>query len=368
MTDDEVNIKETHRESDEGFLTRERVLALTLIAATVIAFYICYRLVHPFLPALAWALALAVIAHPLHGWIARRIRHPNIAAGVAVFIVSVAIIAPTLFVAERLASEGAKGLETMKQESASGRWRAAIERNPSIAPALRWIEGRINVRREVQQAVADFTLRLSSLVTASVRTVIQLLITLFALFYFFRDRRAILDSLRRLVPLSEGKTEKGFASVTDTIYATIYGTLVVALVQGALGGLMFWWLGLPAPFVWGVVMALLAIVPVLGAFVVWVPAAIFLALEGNWGKAAILTGWGLVVIALIDNLLYPILVGKRLRLHTLPVFFAILGGLTLFGASGLILGPVVLAVTAALIDVWRRRTIGGRAAEAGVKS
>lgn len=367
MIDDEVKTKETYRESDNGLLTRERVLALTLIAATVIAFYICYRLVHPFLPALAWALALAVIAHPLHGWIAGRTRHANIAAGLAVFIVSVAIIAPTLFVAERLASEGAQGLEMMKEESETGRWRTAIERNPSLAPVLRWIEGRINVRREVQRAVADFTSRLSSLVTASIRTVIQLLITLFALFYFFRDRQAILGALRKLVPLSEDETEKVFSSVTDTIYATIYGTLVVASVQGTLGGLMFWWLGLPAPFVWGVVMALLAIVPVLGAFVVWVPAAIFLALEGSWGKAAILTGWGLVVIALIDNLLYPILVGKRLRLHTLPVFISILGGLALFGASGLIVGPVMLAVTVALVDVWRRRTMGGHAAEAGVK-
>jgi predicted PurR-regulated permease PerM len=115
------------------------------------------------------------------------------------------------------------------------------------------------------------------------------------------------------------------------------------------------------------VMALVAVVPVLGAFVVWVPAAIFLALEGNWGKAAILTGWGVVVVGLIDNLLYPALVGKRLRLHTLPVFFSILGGLALFGASGLILGPVTLAVTAALIDVWRRRTTGGHAADAGIE-
>jgi predicted PurR-regulated permease PerM len=129
---------------------------------------------------------------------------------------------------------------------------------------------------------------------------------------------------------------------------------------------MFWWLGLPAPLLWGAIMALLAIVPVLGAFVVWVPAALYLALSGNWGKALILTAWGGIVIALIDNLLYPVLVGKRLRLHTLPVFIAIVGGIVLFGGAGLILGPVTLALTVALVEVWRRRTAGGRAAEAGV--
>ena len=197
--------------------------------------------------------------------------------------------------------------------------------------------------------------------------VVELLITLFTLFFFFRDRRAVLRAVRSLVPLSEAETDKVFLRVADTVYATIYGTIVVAVVQGALGGLIFWWLGLPAPLLWGAVMGLLAIVPVLGPFVVWVPAAIFLALEGSWGKALILTAWGVLVIATIDNLLYPALVGKKLRLHTLPVFFAILGGLALFGASGLILGPVTLAVTVALLEVWRRRTAGGRAAEEGVK-
>jgi predicted PurR-regulated permease PerM len=114
---------------------------------------------------------------------------------------------------------------------------------------------------------------------------------------------------------------------------------------------------------WGVAMGLFAVVPVLGAFVIWVPAALFLALSGSWGKALILTVWGGVIVSLIDNLLYPVLVGKRLRLHTVPVFVALVGGLTLFGAAGLILGPVVLAITVALVDIWRRRTANGRTAE-----
>lgn len=125
---------------------------------------------------------------------------------------------------------------------------------------------------------------------------------------------------------------------------------------------MFWWLGLPAPLLWGAVMALLAVVPVLGAFVVWVPAALFLALNGQMGKALILAGWGIVVIATIDNLLYPVLVGKRLRLHTLLVFIAVVGGLAMFGAVGVVLGPLILALTDAIIEVWRRRTADGHAA------
>jgi predicted PurR-regulated permease PerM len=136
-------------------------------------------------------------------------------------------------------------------------------------------------------------------------------------------------------------------------------------IQGTLGGLMFWWLGLPAPVLWGVVMAVLATVPNLGAFVVWAPAAVGLAFQEEWAKAGILTAWGLIAIGLIDNMLYPFMVGQRIHMHSLPVFFSILGGLYLFGAAGLILGPVVFALTHALLEIWRRRTAAGRAAENG---
>jgi predicted PurR-regulated permease PerM len=142
------------------------------------------------------------------------------------------------------------------------------------------------------------------------------------------------------------------------VQATLYGTVVVAAVQGALGGLIFWWLGLPAPALWGLVTGLLAIVPVLGAFVVWVPTAIFLALDGNWGKALILVAWGAVVVGGIDNLLYPMLVGRRLRLHTIPAFISIVGGLILFGPSGLLLGPLAVTTTVFFLEIWRIRARG----------
>ena len=150
--------------------------------------------------------------------------------------------------------------------------------------------------------------------------------------------------------------DRMFTRVADTVHATIYGTLIVAAVQGTLGGLMFWWLGLPAPVLWGLVMGVLAVVPVLGAFIVWIPAALFLALDGSWGKALILCLWGGVVVGGIDNVLYPILVGNRLKLHTIPAFIAIVGGLIVFGPSGIILGPVILTVTVVLLEIWRSRT------------
>jgi predicted PurR-regulated permease PerM len=358
-----------HEHAPEGgWLSRERALVLVLLVTTALAVYLCYRLALPFLPALAWAVALAVVAHPLHSWLLRRLPRPNLAAGLAVGLVAVAIVGPTLLVTQQLLQEVAKGTAWFQSEAAAEYWRTMLEGHPRLAWGFAWLAAYVDLRGAVERASTTLTAGASTVVTGSVWAVAQLLITFFALFYFFRDRHPALQILRSLVPLSEGETEAVFARVTNTLYATVYGTLVVALVQGLLGGLMFWMLGLPAALLWGTVMAILAVVPVLGAFVVWVPAALFLALTGSWGKALLLAGWGGLVVSLVDNLLYPVLVGERLRLHTLPVFIAIVGGLALFGSAGLLLGPVTLAVTVALVEIWRRRTAGGRTAETGIKA
>jgi len=188
-----------------------------------------------------------------------------------------------------------------------------------------------------------------------VTQVIGLLLTLYFLFYFLRDRRSLVGMLADLLPLSAAETDRLSRRAIDTIHATMYGTVVCAVVQGTLSGLMFWWLDLPAPLLWGVVMGLLAVVPMFGAFIVWIPAAIFLALDGRWGSALILTAWGTLVVGMIDNLLYPMLVGNRLKLHSILSFVSVVGGLIVFGASGLILGPLAVTITLALLETWRTR-------------
>lgn len=352
--------------ADRRWLSHERMLILVLIAATALAFYVCYRLALPFLPAITWALALAVVAHPLHAGILGRINRPNIAAGLAVFIVAVVIVTPGVFLAQRLVRQAGRGVETLKAQTGEGQWPNALGSNPQMARVVGWVEPYLDVRGAAERAANSAGTYLSSIVGGSLWALAQLLITFFALFYLFRDQRIILRTVRALVPLSQSETDRLFSRVSDTIYATFYGTFAVSLVQGVLGGLMFWLLGLPAPLLWGIVMFLLSLIPVLGAPVVWIPAAIFLAVMGSWGKALILTGWGIFVIGTIDNLLYPVLVGDRMRMHTLLVFFSVIGGLALFGASGLVLGPVAIVIATALIDVWRQRTSAGRAVEDGV--
>ena len=218
-----------------------------------------------------------------------------------------------------------------------------------------WIEAEIDFPGTVRSAATWLSATAGAIVKGSLVQALQFCLIFYLLFFLLRDRRAGLEALRSASPLTASEMNHLLLRVGDTIHATIYGTLAVSAIQGLLGGLMFWALGLPAPLLWGVVMALLAIVPVLGAFVVWVPAAIFLVLDGHPGKAMVLAVWGMLVVGTIDNLLRPILMGNRLKLHTVLLFISIIGGLVVFGSPGLILGPMVFTITLVLLELWPHR-------------
>ena len=340
--------------------TRERVLVVVLAIATAVVAWLCWQLAKPFVPALTWALVLAILAHPLHEWLGRRIkRWPSLAAGLAVVAIVVAIALPATLVVRQVGVQAVASVTAARQLFDADRWKLAIERFPRLAPLREWVEREVDVPEKVQEATGEVARGVRGVLQRVVDISMQALITVFLLFYFLRDKRRILRAIERLVPLAPTETEQVRDNVRDTVSAIVFGTIAVAVVQGALGGAMFWWLDLPAPIFWGVVMAVLAILPMFGAALVWVPAALFLAVQGDWDKALLLTGWGTLIVGLIDNLLYPVLVKNRMRMHTVPVFIAVLGGLFAFGATGVVLGPLILAVAIALLDIWRRRRAAG---------
>ena len=339
----------------EDFLTRERILVIVLVMATALTAWLCWRMVEPFVPALTWAVVLAVIAHPLHERILARIRWPGVAATVALVAVSLVIALPTALLAREVGREAVASVDAFHRFADTERWKRALDRVPLVKPVRDWVEREIDARGQVAEASSGVSKSVQGAVAGGVEFVVSLLVTLFLLFFFLRDKWRILATVEGLMPLAPTESAEVVRRLREMISAVVYGTLVVALVQGALGGLIFWWLELPAPLLWGSIMALMAVLPLLGAAVVWVPAAAMLALDGHWEKAMILTAWGALVIGLIDNILIPMLMKNRLHMHTVPVFIAAMGGLLAFGATGIVLGPLVLAVALALIDVWKRR-------------
>lgn len=350
------------RRNDE-WLTRERVLLLVLAGASVLIAWLAWRLIKPFVPSLTWALVLAVLAHPMHEWIAAKLKWPSVSAALAVVLVTIAIALPATLVVRQIGIEAVESAVAVRKLVDADRWKLAIDRFPRLAPLRDWIEREVDVEQQVGDASAQVAKGVRGALQRAVDVSIGVLITLFLLFYFLRDKRRILRVIAQSVPLAPSETAQVRDHIRDTISAVVFGTIAVAVVQGTLGGLMFWWLGLPAPILWGAIMAVLAILPMFGAALIWVPAALFLAIDGQWDKALLLTAWGTAVVGLIDNLLYPLLVKNKLRIHTVPVFIAVLGGLFAFGATGVVLGPLILAVALALVDIWRRRMALGQIEE-----
>ncbi|MBC7755928.1 MAG: AI-2E family transporter [Bdellovibrio sp.] len=326
-----------------------------LFLATGLAVYLCYLMVLPFVPALVWALALAVLFAPLQIWLESKIKYQSLAALLSVLVISGMVIVPVLFVGQQLALQAVSGAQLIEKKVESGDWRRLLNSQPRFAPIVEKIEQHINLPETVKTFTVWVSNSAGSFIKGSIYQLIGFVITIYLLFFFLRDRQSAKQQVANLLPLSSAQSQQLFKQLNDTIHATVYGTLAVAAVQGFLGGLMFWWLGLPAPLLWGVMMSVLAVIPVLGSSVIWLPAAVFLGLEGNWMQSIILVLWGMLVVGTVDNLLRPILVGNRLHQHTLFVFISLVGGLMLFGSSGLILGPVVLAITLFLMSIWSEK-------------
>lgn len=344
-------------------LTRDRLSTITLLILVAAGVVGCFIITAPFLPALTWALALAVVAHPLHTWLEQRIGRPDIASGLSVILITVLLLAPFVLLGHHLGKQATEAYEQLESGTKSGDWLAKLQQVPQAAPVIQWAQENVDIQKELQQIGQSLQRRLGGLVSGTIWGLVQFVITLFLLFYLFRDRKQVMITLRSFLPLSENEADDVLEQVRAMTHATVYGTVVVGLIQGALGGLMFWMLGLGMPLLWGAAMGLMSMIPVLGAFTIWAPAVLVLMLQGETGKAALLAAWGLFVVSSIDNILYPTLVGKEIRLHTVPVFIALIGGLAVFGAPGLVLGPVVLAFTLALVEVLRRRTRGNRSAQ-----
>lgn len=327
--------------------TMPRIGTIVVGAVVLAGAILCLLIASPFDGALTWAMTLAVLFAPLQARLERLLRHDAAAAALTVLIAVAVVAVPSVLVIDRLVRGAIAGAAFLQARIADGTLQPP--------PLLRSAEHIFNLPSLTSQAAGWLSRSGASVLRGSIAQLIEVVLTFYFLFYFLRDRHVALAAIRDLMPLDVAETDLLFRRIVDTIYATIYGTLMVAALQGALAGFMFWALGIAAPLFWGVVMALLSVVPVLGTFVIWIPEAIFLALEGHEVKAAILALWGSLVVGEIDNIVRPILVGNRLRLHTVPVFIAIIGGLILFGMPGFILGPLIVTTTLALFAALRRR-------------
>ena len=327
----------------------QRSFFWALLVATLALLY----LIQHFLQPIFWAALLATLFSSLHKRLCRRLRgHASSSAALVVLLIICSVIVPIVIVASVMLHQASTTIENLSQTPTF-----------DTAEPLRRVQQALRPARKILDRVGIDTDRLvggmSSAAVASGQFIakravtlgqnallfaVQLMTMLYLLFFFLRDGDRLIERLIQVVPMGDDRERRLVAKFAQVATATIKGTLVVACVQGALGGLAFGLFGIPGPVLWGVVMAVLSIVPVLGPAVVWLPAALWLGVSGETGHAVGLVLFGVFVIGLVDNFLRPILVGRDTRLPDYVVLVATFGGIAMLGASGFVIGPIAAAL------------------------
>jgi predicted PurR-regulated permease PerM len=325
--------------------------------------YFAWRIVEPFFAPLAWAAILATVFYPVFQRMARALRRKELASGLACLILSVAIVLPALLVVLLLAGESVAAYKSLQHTIASGvpGKMASIQELPAYQQFLEKLDQMglpkpdfADAAERAFQALSRYLVTSSASILSGLATfVLHFVVMLLGLYYFFLYGPGILHELLTLIPLRPEYQNEIIQKFISIVHATFTGSLVVALVQGAVGGLGFLIFGLPTPLLWGACMALVSLVPVLGTALIWGPVVIYYLLSGAIVKALLMLLYFAGVVGTVDNVLKPILIRRGVEIHTLWVFVGIIGGISVFGFLGLVLGPFLFTVLIVLLDIYK---------------
>ncbi|MGB6241841.1 MAG: AI-2E family transporter [Castellaniella sp.] len=325
---------------------------LLLLAAVSIAFI---SVLMPFYAAIFWGGVLAVIFNPLHRWLLRLLggQRPGLASFLTVLCITLMVILPLLFIAGALANEVA-GLYTRINSGQLNLGQYYEQIVAALPPSVHgWLDSfgvgdLLSIREKLStgalQASQFLAKQAVNIGQNTFQFVVGLGVMLYLLFFLLRDSAKLAPAFMQLVPLHEDHRHKLFQKFATVVRATVKGNIVIAATQGLLGGLMFTFLDIQGALFWGVLMAFLSLLPAVGASLIWVPVAVYFLVTGAWWQGITLTVFGVTVIGLIDNLLRPILVGKDTKMPDYVVLISTLGGLSVFGLNGFVIGPLFAAL------------------------
>lgn len=333
-------------------------------ALLLVLLYGAFQILSPFLIAITCAAILAVLFYPLYAWLLKALRGRASAAALIVIVLMVLVVVlPGLKIVGFLSEEAVELVQSVR-EIVTGDGIKVWQEKPWVKGLLGWWNMvsfrldmfKINWKDPLVQGAQVTSVFLVTHVSDIAQNVllfaVNFIITLFTLFFFLRDGSDFCDRIRRLLPMDPEHQERLFNKVVDAIVAVVHGALVVSTLQGFLAGLAYWFLGVPFAAIWGAATAFAGLLPIGGTTLVTLPVSLYLFLQGDTLRGVIMLIWSLAVVGMVDNLVKPLFIGTRLRLPALVLFFSILGGISVFGALGLILGPVLFALLAALLDLY----------------
>jgi len=338
----------------------ERAWFFIFLATVTVAFL---WLTLDFIAPVFWAAVLAIIFNPLQRQLEARLKGRKTAAALITELIIVLVVFLPLVLIGVAVSQEALNLYDRIQNGSVNLQDLATR----IDPILRDLTARIGIDpdtvapriSEAVGAAAKLIATRAVIIGQNVLSVVaQTALMLYLLFFFLRDGDRLLATLNYAIPMGDGRQQALFRRFAAVTRATLKGSLLTGLVQGALGGVLFWVLGLRAPVFWGVIMAMLSLLPIVGPSIVWAPVAIYLMFTGSMTKGVILIAGGVLVVGTADNILRPLLVGRETRMPDYMVLLSTLGGLSVFGPAGFVAGPVLAALFLSVWDMFAQEQRG----------
>ncbi len=334
------------------------------LAILLLAFYITRQ----FLPALLTGALMAYLSYPLYKKVSVFIKNKTFASlAVTIFIVLI-IVVPFIFALGMLTREAYLAYTTLTENNLGTNFLKVIcaNENSGSCSSTQWIIGFLPeknldyyLQATIEKILGFITENASKFIIAIPSILLNFFVMVFVVYYLLKDGDRITDRIKGMLPLKEAHKERVLSRFHDITYGVFYGNISVAIIQGILGSIGFLMLGISSPFLWGFVMMLFALIPYFGTAIIWLPAALNLVFIGYLHndnsfivRGIILIVYGTVIISSIDQILKPRLIGSKARIHPILVLLGVLGGLSLFGFLGLILGPVLLALLMTLVDIY----------------
>jgi predicted PurR-regulated permease PerM len=345
------------------FYTKAFFVALVALVA-----YGLLLVLQPFAGSMAWAIFLAFLLYPVHVWLTRKLRgRAGYSAGILTGLTPFALLTPLAFLGIVFANQ-ARALVGYIQQSdlrLDGSTLVHLEQYPVIGPVARLAREELSVSsadvqewltNSMQTILRNVASMSGGVVLSALGTLAGFFFMLFLLFFFIRDGRNMFYRLQRLIPVPEEHREQLFNHLSSVTRGVFYGIGLTAIFQGILVAIGFAIARLPSPVVFGVLAGMLALLPAGGAAIVWIPAVIYLAVIGHWGMFTFLLIWG-VIVSTSDNFLRPILVSRYAPVSAFMVFVGVVGGIAAFGTIGIVVGPVFLALVAAILEYFDEKVI-----------
>ncbi len=343
-------------------MKREYILVSLFFLIAAAFFYLFYRIMIPFFVPIVWAAVLTVLFYPAYEKLQKHVKTRGLASTLMCLIIVIIIIGPITYLFVALVNEATTAVTKVNEMYKNGQLNEMLSFNLPLVETMKeklsqyYDMSKINFDEIAKDAIDNVSgvivNQTTWLVTNGTKTAFYFLLMIFSMYYFFKDGEKVVLKIRRLLPLTPNQINMTFKQLRDIIQATMYGGVVVALIQGLIGGVLFLIVGIPSPVFWGAIMAFLSIIPFLGAFIVYIPAGIILILGGSYIKGLVVIGLGTIVISQIDNILRPLLMSGKASMHPLLLFFTIMGGIYVFGMLGLVVGPLVTAIFLTVLKIF----------------